>query len=394
MKVVQLCSSTFWGGPERQLLGLCQALRAQCEFQLISFRERGRCSAFLSRMHQEGFSAAALREDTPHLYAAYRELAAVLRAHTPDVLCCHGYKADMLGLLAARRCRVPVVSVSRGWTGESLKVRLYDALDRFVLRGMDAVVCVAHAQAEKVLAAGVARRRISVIQNAVDLGRFDGKPALARDHLCSFFPRPLKRFVCAAGRFSPEKGFPVLLEAARQFLASDPEAGLLVFGDGPQRGLLSALITQNGLQERVVLPGHRLDLDRLLPLMDLLVVPSFTEGLPNIALEAMAASLPIVATAVGGNPEVVEDGITGFLVPPGDSAALAQAVMRLLSSATIRQWMGQAGRERVRHEFSFTAQGQRYLELFERLCGEGRSPSVVDRRERSRAKSTALSTQR
>src|SRR5262249_20226915 len=138
----------------------------------LSFAEGGRCRHFLSGVRKEGFEALGLENDTPWLQAAVREIAAHLERVRADVLLCHGYKADLLGRVAARRQKVPVVAVSRGWTGESFKVRLYERLDRFHLRWMDRVVCVSEAQAAKVRRAGVRPERVGVIHNAVDPDRF------------------------------------------------------------------------------------------------------------------------------------------------------------------------------------------------------------------------------
>src|SRR5205807_10286971 len=129
----------------------------------------------------------------------------------------------------------------------------------------------------------------------------------------------------------------------------------VLFGDGPLRDRLQHDIALAGLGGRFVLAGFRGDLDGLIPHLDLLALPSFTEGLPNVVLEAMAAAVPVVATAVGGTPEVVAEGVTGWLVPPGDPSALARRVVDGIRGEKGRA-MGQRGRERVAAHFTFAAQ--------------------------------------
>ncbi|MCI0456894.1 MAG: glycosyltransferase, partial [Gemmataceae bacterium] len=288
-----------------------------------------------------------------------------------QVLCCHGYKADLLGRLAARRQGIPVLSVSRGWTGESWKVRLYEILDRISLRWMDRVICVSEAQARQVRRAGVPARQVVVIRNAIHTARFEAPDPVYQDRLQQFFATPPRYIVGAAGRLSPEKGFGVLVEAARQLVQVEDSAGFVLFGDGPLREALVRQIEAAGLTRRFLLAGFHDDLDGYLPFLDLLVLPSFTEGLPNVVLEAAAARVPVVATAVGGTPEVIEEGVSGFLVPPGDPASLARRIRDVLDSETRRREMGQHGRQRVVAQFSFAAQGLAYRRLFLELVSNG-----------------------
>jgi glycosyltransferase involved in cell wall biosynthesis len=333
----------------------------------LSFAEGGRCAPFLDEARRHGFEARQLQHDTPHLAAAVAELADELTALEAAVLCCHGYKATLLGRVAARRRQVSVISVSRGWTAETWKVRLYEAMERFSLRWMDRVVCVSGGQERKVRRTGVPARRTRVIRNAIEADRF-ARPDPEYGRRCrDFFRRPPRLIVGAAGRLSPEKGFGVLVEAAAKVHQADPGVGFVLFGDGAERQALEEQVHAAGLGDAFVLAGFRPDLDRYLPFLDVLALPSFTEGLPNVLLEAFAAGVPAVATAVGGVPEVVEDGVSGYLVPPGDADALAGRLLDALADDERRREMGGRGRERVLGEFTFAAQSGEYQRLFEEL---------------------------
>src|SRR5207244_1753909 len=125
-----------------------------------------------------------------------------------------------------------------------------------------------------------------------------------------------------------------------------------------------------GIDKRFVFAGFRADLDHFLPHFDAFVLPSFTEGLPNVVLEAFAASVPVVATAVGGTPEVVDNGVNGYLVPAGDAALLADRIDKLLDDPALRQSMGSRGRQRVAEEFSFPTQSVQYQRLFEKVVAK------------------------
>jgi glycosyltransferase involved in cell wall biosynthesis len=368
MRLVHLTASRFFGGPERQMIGLAQALPADCETVFASFAEGGRCEAFLQQVRSQDFIGLRLRHDTPRLFAARRELTRLLRDLRADVLLCHGYKADLIGRPAARRAGVPVVAVSRGWTGEDFKVRCYDRLDRLLLHKMDRVVCVSEGQARKVRAAGVPAGRVRVIRNSARADAFRQPDPAVRRQIEGLFPRPGERIVLAAGRLSPDKGFHVLIEAAQSVVRADPGARFVVCGDGPSRADLEGQVRAAGLGGGVAFAGFRTDLDLWMPNADLFVLPSFREGLPNVVLEACASAVPVVATDVGGTAEVLLDGQTGYVVPPGDPAALADRIGRLLADPGLRRRMGDAGRALVGEQFTFAAQAGGYLELFAELA--------------------------
>jgi glycosyltransferase involved in cell wall biosynthesis len=367
LRLVHLTSSRFFGGPERQMLGLAKALPNDCQTIFASFSEGGRCEAFLDLVRNAGFVGRRLLRDTPHLFAARKEIAALIRKFRADLLLCHGYKADLVGRPAARLVGIPVVAVSRGWTGESFKVRWYDRIDRLFLHRMDRVVCVSERQAEKVRAAGVPDLKVRVIRNAARPDAFRRPDPVMRRHMESLFPSSGSRIVLMAGRLSPDKGVHVLIDAIPAVLAQAPDARFILCGDGVQRPELERQVGSLRLNDVVVFAGFRNDLDSWMPNADLFVLPSFTEGLPNVLLEAHACGVPVVATAVGGTPELVVDGETGLLVPPGDSAALAAGMTQLLRDDFRRRQMGRSAQNRVREQFTFEVQARGYLELFEEL---------------------------
>lgn len=362
--IVHLLASPFYGGPERQVLGLATAM-AKSRSVFLSFFEKGKAAPFLEQARQRGFEAIGLETNTPNLLGSVREVAGQLRRLQADLLFCHGYKPNIVGLWAARRAKIPVIAVARGWTQATWKVRINETLDRWSLRWMDRVVCVSEGQAVKVRRAGVRTERIVVIHNAIDAARFDQPAADRVEVLRGCFSDPPRVIVAAAGRLSPEKGFTVLVEAAARVVKEDPSVAFILFGDGPLRETLTQRITALGLSRRFVLAGFRDDLDQLLPGCDLVVLPSFTEGLPNVALEASAAGVAVVATAVGGTPEVVRDGINGVLVPSGVPGVLAQRILELTKDAHQRRELGLRGKELIRTEFTFAAQAVQYDHLME-----------------------------
>jgi len=342
----------------------------------ISFDEEGRCWEFVKEARKQGFLAFGLKRDFPNLPGTIRELAALLREVNVSLLCPHGYKANLLGLGIARWMRVPIISMSHGWTGESLAVRVYECLDRIVLRWMNEVVCVSEAQARKVKRAGVPERRVQVIRDAVRTERFADRKPEYRGRLESLFPDRPEVIVGAAGRLSPEKGYRFLVDAAAEVVRDHPKAGFVLFGDGPLRDDIAGRIDAKGLSRRFRLAGFARDLDNFYPCFDLFVLPSFTEGLPNVVLESCAAGVPVVATAVGGTPEIIEDGVNGYLVPPGEPRPLAHRISQLVGSPKCRRAMGVEGHRRVERRFSFASQAEAYRRLFGRYISSEEATAI------------------
>jgi glycosyltransferase involved in cell wall biosynthesis len=379
MTIVHLTASPFFGGPERQMIGLSMHLAPRFRSIFLSFAERGLHRPFLDQLEGRGIQTITLRHNAPHAVRAGREVAERLEALGADVLLCHGYKPTIVGYLAGRRTRVPVVAVSRGWTAATPRVRLYEWIERALLPYVYCTVCVSQGQAEKVRRCGVPDHRVLVIRNAIEVGRFQS-PAPAYRHLLEgFFATPPRRIIMAAGRLSPEKGFDQLVEAAGITCRADPTIGFILFGDGPMREALARRIDALGLNGNFILAGFRDDVDAFLPHADVVVLPSYTEGLPNVALEASAAAVPVIATAVGGCPEVVEDGLTGHIIPPGDPGAIAQRLLQTLSNEARRLEMGQRGRLKIQQEFTFTAQAARYEQLFDQVLHHRRACSAGGR---------------
>lgn len=375
LRIVHLMASPFVGGPERQVLGLARHLLAEMTTIFLSFPEHGKAAAFLHQARTEGFEAHPLRHNFPRVRQATSEIAGWLRRLRADLVCTSGYKPDLLGWRAARQVGIPVVSISHGWTAATWKVRCYEALDRLVLRWMDAVVAVSQAQALKVKAAGVANGQLVVIQNAVGDEAFRPPDTAFGQEMRGWFKTPPSRLIGAAGRLSPEKGFNHYIEAAIQVAKVEPEVGFVLFGDGPLRPRLAKQIKDNGLEGRFILPGFRSDVDRFLPHLHVGVLTSHTEGLPVILLEMGAAGVPVIATRVGGIPEVVTDGVTGYLMSPGQPDLLARRILTLLGDEVGRLLLGQRLQETVRRQFSLTQQSKQYAALFHALMPRGRPPA-------------------
>lgn len=369
MRICHLIATNFYGGPERQI---CQHALMMTErdhwLRIISFMENSRQTELMHTAASLGIPVWGLSGSNPFDPRPIWNLRDYLVRSRVDILCTHGYKSSVLGRIASWMAGCRQVVISRGWTGETRRVRCYEMLDRIFLRLADAVVAVSEGQRQKILACGVKPDKVRVIHNAIDLATYPGP---AEKSVRTELGIPLDAILVAtAGRLSPEKNHLGLVEAARMVLAKMPDVYFVVFGEGFLRLELEKAVADVGIGHRFFLPGFRSDVRSLLHEIDIFVLPSHTEGLPNVVLEAFACRKPVVATRVGGTPEVVSDGVNGFLIPEGDMERLGEAVLTLAGDAELRKQMGMYGFLSVGDEFGFERQTDLYLKLYGNVGGQ------------------------
>ncbi len=366
--IAHLRATNFVGGPEKQILEHLGRMRGgPYRMALCTYDEAGGSSELHEAGRALGLACHRLPSRSGLDPRGVADLAALLRRLGAGLLVTHGYKPNILGRLASWKAGVPTVAVSRGWTGENRKIRFFEALDRLFLRLADRVVAVSDGQRDKIVASGVPARKVTVIHNAINLDEMPGPDAAAPERGRLGIPGTAL-VVGTAGRLSPEKGHRDLVRAAAKVLRHGEDVHFVVWGEGALRAQIERDIRDHGLSGRFHLPGFRKDVRRHFHELDMFVLPSLTEGLSNVILEAFACAKPVVATAVGGNPEVVEDGISGLLTAAGDADALAGALLRLAAAADLRAAMGEAGRRRVAEHFDFDAQTRQYAALYRPLA--------------------------
>lgn len=286
------------------------------------------------------------------------QLTRLVRQVRPHIVHTHTAKAGALGRLAAWLAGVPVIvhtyhgHVFHGYFSPA-KTRLFLAIERWLARRTDRLLTVSETVRSELLSLGIGTPdKLVVVPLGLDLDPFAETGALRgqlRAELGLGRDAPLVGMVA---RLVPIKAHEVFLAAAAEVGRRLPQSRFLVVGDGARRAELETLAERLGLKDRVLFLGWRRDLDRIYADLDLVALTSINEGSPVSLIEAMAAARPVVATRVGGVPDLVEDGVTGCLVPRGDADALAEVMVGLLADLDRRQAMGQAGRKRVIPAFS------------------------------------------
>lgn len=369
IRVLHLRASRFHGGPEKQLIehGV-RAASSGLQIWLGSFRDNARRPEFLERAKAHAVPTIELssgRLDPRTIF----ELARVLNEQQFSLICTHGYKANLLGWVASRLVGCPHIAFARGWTGENWRIKLYERLDRIVLRHSDWAVGVSRPLVEELGKTRKGRTPPLLIPNCALLPYENLALPVNRLPLRRALGLPEVGFlICAVGRLSPEKGHRHLLQAVPALLTRIPQLHLLLLGEGQERRCLEQQTRTSGIEKHVSFVGFKTDVRPWIQACDLLVNPSLSEGTPNVVLEAMALGTPVIATRVGGLPDLIENLISGVLVPPGDSTALAAAIHASFASPAERLRLAQNAQKRL-FQYSPERQTQRLKELYARALG-------------------------
>lgn len=269
-----------------------------------------------------------------------------------NLLHTNGYFADIIGLIVAKLCNIPIITTCHGFISNTQKFRLYNRLDLFAIRFMDGVIAVSKLMRNEMVQKGIAKEKTHIVQNAVESIRDQQWLEKTRNSARESFNIDRKQFLIGyVGRLSEEKGLRFLIEGAAQLHSSGNSVTILVIGDGPLLNDMKMLVSELNLEENIRFAGFQSNVKELLPAFDVFVLPSLTEGTSMALLEAMACALPIVATNVGGTPQVIQDGSNGVLVPPSSPHSIAAAVERYVNDEKLRFLHGTKAQETVEADF-------------------------------------------
>jgi glycosyltransferase involved in cell wall biosynthesis len=388
IKILRVIARLNIGGPAIHVVLLSAGMdRVRFESLLVSGSENPGEGSMLDYALSHGVQPAIVPEIVGEFSLGPREIRALVRLYRlmrqerPHVVHTHTAKAGFVGRLAARLARVPVVvhtfhgHVLRGYYGPC-KTQLLRRMERGLACLTDCIITVSEQVKRDLVTYGVAAAdRIQVISLGLELD-----PFLESGPYRGAFRRELQlngveRLVGIVGRIFPIKNHHLFLEAAALVAREEPAARFVIVGDGTLRPALERQAQETGIADRVIFTGWRRDLPGIYADLDVLAVTSNNEGTPVSAIEAMAAGCPVVATNVGGLPDLIREGETGYLVPPGDAPAVATALLRVLHQPEMARCMGETARRAARERFSaqrlITDMEQLYLELLGRkraLC--------------------------
>lgn len=363
VRILHLRASNFVGGPERQIFAYAAGVpQEEITTWIGTFTHGDEGRAFAGAARANGIPVWECSQNG--VRGAVRALKQFLRDEQVAMVCTHGYKATIVALLACRAKNIPVVPFLRGWTGEDAKVRLYEAIEKTLLRSCTRVVALSEAHAASLRNEhSWAKDKVRVIANAATPTEAVSREAARAALQQRYGIGPTDLCVVSAGRLSPEKDPFTFVRSAQRIATVEPGAKFIVFGDGVLRDELTGLAASLGITDRVQFAGLVDDFRDLLSGCDLLINASQREQMPNVVLEAMTAGVAVVATAVGGVPELLADD-AGVLTAPANDAAIASAAIALLADPAHRAQIAQNAIKRLRTHFSAEVQSRQLQALY------------------------------
>lgn len=379
LKLLAVVEAATVTGPVKNLLDFCVRARSfeaspRIETSLVTYQRGGDegPNAFIAAARKAGLEVDVIHERRRFDFRVAGLLTDVIERRAPDIVQTHSVKSHFLMRLSGVWRNRPWLAFHHGYTATDLKMRAYNQLDPWSLRRADRLVTVSQAFARQLAGAGVKAERIAVVHNSID-------PAYAAnvsDNDVSALKSRLRiapgeRVVLAVGRLSREKGHTDLVNALKLLVGRAPEvpAKLVIVGDGPERQRIEQTAAAIGIGEKVIFAGQAGDVRPYFAIADVFALPSHSEGSPNVLLEAMAAGVPVVATKVGGVPEIVAHGESALLVNPRDPQAMADAVGLALGDEDYSNRLTAAARERVMKHHSPEVRFLALLEVYANLVG-------------------------
>ncbi len=369
MNILHLRASNFYGGPERQIHQHARkALNTNFNITIASFSEQNKEPEFLAPIAKDDVFTHCFQVNSAYDKKAISLLEEYIKSNDIAVLCTHDYRSDFIARQVRKRSSIKWIAFSRGWTRENMKVRFYHWLDKKFIKSADHIVAVSGKQGEWLEQTGIKKEKITVIHNAIDPSLFDNIDPVNLHEKYSIPDE--NKIIIGAGRFSTEKGQLEFIKSFRNIVDKTSKASkviLIFYGDGPDYEKAKELVSKLKLDDNVILPGYDKNVIGCIKGADVLVNPSLSEGLPNIVLEGMALKKPVIATSVGGVPEIITHMETGYLVPASDSEAIVEGILFLLNNTEHCLKFAEKAYRFIIDECSFECQNEKLCKLYASL---------------------------
>jgi glycosyltransferase involved in cell wall biosynthesis len=331
IKILHLIASRGIGGAERILLTLLKNIdRGKFELILGAFVDQGKGKDFFWNKAKElDLPLEPIKYKNPYNFLQILQLSRILKKHHPDIIHTHGYKTNVLGFLVAKLFKIPIVTTVHGLHSGRNKPMIWASLK--LLRHFNRIIAVSDQIKGELRTQKVPPKKMITVRNVPPIKTQENstKASTFREEIG--IPRNAK-LIGFVGRLEPIKGCSQFIRTIPRVTKSNPDSFFVVVGDGPERNSLESLARQLRIENRVCFCGFRDDPMNVFQSLDLYVLSSLSEGIPVAMLEAMSHGVPVIATRVGGIPEVIKDRVNGILVPPQNPMYLVESILESLNN--------------------------------------------------------------
>lgn len=369
INIAFLYSSKGFGGIVRNLSLIVNNLdKEKFDVTVISLVNEGDRDSALIITNDSGITLFKVDDARKFDVKAIKRIDSIIRDKGVDILSCHGYKADIYGLILRRSygLKVKLVTMAHGWVTPGLKFSVYYTLDKIAMRFFDKIILVSAGLKKELFGFMIPAQRIVVVNNAIDPETLkvneDRKAIRSR-----FGLNDSDKVVGFVGRLSREKDIGTTIMAVKCAVSGNVNIKFLIAGDGPQKDELVKLSRKLGIENRIIFIGYQKNTAPVYRAIDIYASAARKEGLPNSLLEAQAAGVPCIATDIGGNTDIIKDGINGFLFDPGDHKALSQDILILLNDKELRETFIRESRTIIMNSFSMTQRMRKLEDLYMNL---------------------------
>lgn len=357
------------GGPEKTILNSPRFIRQHgYEAEVVYLAPPGGEIANSLKSRAAGLDCplTVLDDRGPFDFGLLRKLSRMIREHGIELLQAHDYKSNVIGLLLRQRHSIRTATMLHGWTDMSGRMPLYKKIDRWCLPWYEALICVSEDLAAECRELRIPEDRIHLVHNAIDTVQFARERSIS-EAKSKLGAREGRLLVGTVGRLSPEKGILPLLDVVRKLQDEGIACDFWIAGDGPQRQEIEDRVAALGLGDSVRLLGQLRDTRVFYQAMDLFVLNSIREGLPNVILEAMALEVPVIATRIAGIPSLIRPGETGILIEPDRSDQLYESMLGCLGGAIDTQQLVRGARQLIEQEYSFDRRMEKIGSIYDAM---------------------------
>ena len=373
INILELRDSPWLDGPGRTILETGSRINPlKYGYYIGAFCKRyEEDHPFVRAVQKQGLYVFRINESNRFDRSVIAQVRRLIEKEKIDIVHTHEVRSDIIGLIVGKLSGVPVMTTLHGWIDNGFRGKVLTRLDKCILRFFDHVISVSEKMKKQVLNYGVRQDKMTILHNALVLENYQPNSA------DKAFRRELEisdttLLIGNIGRLSPEKGQLDFIKAAATVLKEHQNTKFVLIGKGDEEHQLRRLVKNLGIEKEIIFLGYRSDMFNVYNSLDLVVQSSYTEGMPNVILEALAMKVPVIATDVGGTSEAVINDETGILIQPGKPEKLSQKILEFINNKDIFKKMTEKGRKLVECKFNIEERTKKLSLIYDRLIYEKR----------------------